>query len=645
MNFKIVIPVLTGSLLLATVARAESSFGQSFFSKQKPAIIAVAAENLPLSGNNTGVGPLVADAMRSACSAYGAQIAAIEPISLNSDIDSGNVSANDCKGIVRGNPQIAVVSMTGANIKKALEDVVSLGMSVRLCSVSPYVSGLRFSLDTGAVAGSRVSGLEVGSVETGYLPLDTSAIYKAALTAPAALSLWALRMAKSPRLCGNMDNAITAYITMLGKQGPIVNCRENRVNTTRATIAVFSDAHYFAPSLLVSDGVAFQTYLAQDRKLIAESHAIALETASRIRQSHPDICLVTGDLTKDGELQSDQEFSKILADSLKSTGIKVYVIPGNHDINNPEAYSYNGSAVTPVANVSPVDFTTIYKDFGFGDAIYRDDSSLTYIVQPMAGLWVLGIDACKYKNNVGHSNTGGALSPSTLAWIISKLDYARANNITVLGMMHHGLTEHFTGQSTMMMGIFKDYVIDNWTWLRDTLAGHGMKTVFTGHFHANDITERVTPAGSFVYDIETGSTVTWPCPFRTMSLSPERILTIATSHIDKIDYDTKGLPFQTYAEQTLRTGMTNLVDMTLVYQFGVPAAQAQALAPLVSNAWVAHYAGDETPSPVDIYTYSALKASPDPLTQGMGYALQSLWTDLSPSDNSLTIDLKSGVSN
>jgi hypothetical protein len=211
-------------------------------------------------------------------------------------------------------------------------------------------------------------------------------------------------------------------------------------------------------------------------------------------------------------------------------------------------------------------------------------------------------------------------------------------------MMHHGLTEHFTGQSTMMMGIFKDYVIDNWTWLRDTLAAHGMKTVFTGHFHANDITERVTPTGSFVYDIETGSTVTWPCPFRSISLSPERILNISTSHIDKIDYDTKGLPFQTYAEQTLRTGMANLVDLTLLYQFGVPAAQAQALAPLVSTAWIAHYAGDETPSPVDFYTYSALEASPDPLTQAMGYALQSLWTDLPPRDNTLTIDLTTGIS-
>jgi hypothetical protein len=90
--------------------------------------------------------------------------------------------------------------------------------------------------------------------------------------------------------------------------------------------------------------------------------------------------------------------------------------------------------------------------------------------------------------------------------------------------------------------------------------------------------------------------------------------------------------------------MANLVDLTLVYQFGVPAAQAQALAPLVSGAWIAHYAGDETPSPVDVYTYSALEASADPLTKAMGYALQSLWTDLPPRDNTLTIDLTTGIS-
>jgi len=67
----------------------------------------VAAENLPLSGNNTAWARLwrrheigLLGLWRSDCR--------IEPISLNSDIDSGNVSTNDCKGIVRGNPQIAL---------------------------------------------------------------------------------------------------------------------------------------------------------------------------------------------------------------------------------------------------------------------------------------------------------------------------------------------------------------------------------------------------------------------------------------------------------------------------------------------------------------------------------------------------------
>jgi len=68
--------------------------------------------------------------------------------------------------------------MTGANIKKTLEDLASIAISIHNAGVAPYVSGLRFSLDTGALAGSRVSGLEVGSIGAGYLPLDINAMYK-----------------------------------------------------------------------------------------------------------------------------------------------------------------------------------------------------------------------------------------------------------------------------------------------------------------------------------------------------------------------------------------------------------------------------------------------------------------------------------
>ena len=65
-----------------------------------------------------------------------------------------------------------------------------------------------------------------------------------------------------------------------------------------------SDLHYFSHSLLKSDGVAFQNYLAQDRKLIAESKAITSALVERINEEKPALFLVTGDLTKDGELAS-----------------------------------------------------------------------------------------------------------------------------------------------------------------------------------------------------------------------------------------------------------------------------------------------------------------------------------------------------
>jgi len=56
-----------------------------------------------------------------------------------------------------------------------------------------------------------------------------------------------------------------------------------------------------APSLLVRDGPAFQTYLAQDPKLLKESPAIPEQIATEVVQAQPQIVLVAGDLTKDGE--------------------------------------------------------------------------------------------------------------------------------------------------------------------------------------------------------------------------------------------------------------------------------------------------------------------------------------------------------
>src|SRR5664279_2565676 len=63
-------------------------------------------------------------------------------------------------------------------------------------------------------------------------------------------------------------------------------------------LLVFSDPHYFDPSLGTT-GSAFETYLASDRKLIAESDAIMRAMVGLVATENPQVVLVSGDLTKD----------------------------------------------------------------------------------------------------------------------------------------------------------------------------------------------------------------------------------------------------------------------------------------------------------------------------------------------------------
>ena len=262
---------------------------------------------------------------------------------------------------------------------------------------------------------------------------------------------------------------------------------------------VISDIHYFDPSLFTLPANAyFQGYLAADRKLIIESSAILKNVLATVMTEKPDFLLVTGDLTKDGE-KIDHLAVAALFKTLSDNGIKVLVIPGNHDVNNPAAASYTGSGTTTIANVSAADFASIYGNSGYGNAVERDPNSLSYVSEPVTGVWVMGIDACHYSP----SETAGSISATTLAWVKSIITKSKAQNKILLSMMHHGIVEHFVGQSTM----FSEYLISDWKNVSSMLADSGLNVVFTGHFHAQDISKGTGNKG-YLYDIETGSTVT-----------------------------------------------------------------------------------------------------------------------------------------
>jgi len=70
--------------------------------------------------------------------------------------------------------------------------------------------------------------------------------------------------------------------------------------------------------------------------------------------------------------------------------------------------------------------------------------------------------------------------------------------------------------------------------------------------------------------------------------------------------------------------------------YNVPSQYLADITPLFRNAFMAHYAGDEHITPAE-------QAKDDfvaQLSPQLGMVLQSLWTDLLPSDNEYSVDMR-----
>jgi 3',5'-cyclic AMP phosphodiesterase CpdA len=403
--------------------------------------------------------------------------------------------------------------------------------------------------------------------------------------------------------------------------------------------AVFSDPHRYDTDLGTS-GTAFDSYLAGDRKLLAESPAI-LDAAIKAllgMKEKLDFVIVSGDLTKDGERTGHEKFiAKMRA--LEESGLEVLVCPGNHDINNPNAVSYQGEATPPVANVTPAQFAQLYADFGFGQALERDADSLSYVAEPTPGLWVIAIDSCMYQDNLttDSSVATGSLKESTLGWIEGKVAEARRKDKRVIGFMHHGLVEHFTDESKLSA-----YVIDNWLNVSRRLSESGLKLVFTGHFHAQDVTkQRWDGSDLFIFDVETGSLATYPDPYRIVTIHAQGRVEISSRFIQSIAYDTGGLSFPEYSKNFLVNGFETLA-VAYLKEWGASDAIAEQMKSVAADTLIAHYSGDENPSEQSRSQVQRFVRSLNPVVSSLGSALQRLQTDLEPADNDVVFNIETG---
>ena len=349
-------------------------------------------------------------------------------------------------------------------------------------------------------------------------------------------------------------------------------------------IAVISDTHYLS-SKLAQSGDALSKFEAATGRNTEDLHAVLHQVITDLRNYKPDLLLITGDITNHGERASHIDFVATLK-PLTESGTRVYVVPGNHDVNVPNSNKYEGDLSSPTPSISAEEFAQLYGQYGYNDASKRDSASLSYLTEINDNVWLLCIDSNRHKEYRTSSISSGRISTETLQWALDILQDAQSKDIKVIGMMHHGLVEHMPYQSIF----FSDYLIKDWKSKAQLLADNGLKIMLTGHFHSNDVTLLTSDKGNTIYDIETGSLSGYPFPYRLMTLQND-VLNIETKFVESIP----GKPnlqeeYRLKTEQiTHRAAQSKINSMSLP----IPSEMKDAVVDLLVKMQLLHMKGDE----------------------------------------------------
>lgn len=287
------------------------------------------------------------------------------------------------------------------------------------------------------------------------------------------------------------------------------------------SLTVMADCHYRPHSMLGPIGE--QTGLPGDPlfwhtnttgQLTYEADAVMNEFLAKFEASPAQYLLVAGDLTDDGYLPEHLGIAQKFKDFEMKTGKKIFIINGNHDIRG---------AVTD-RSIHLADFKSIYHDFGYAEALSVHETTASYTAELQGKYRLIAIDP------VVHGSDISIVTPDLLAWIEAQVAAAKADGKNLVGMIHYSILEHFKNQNLAV----KYIMVDQYRDIASKLADWGIKVVFTGHVHGNDISGATTAKGNTIYDVETCSLIAYPNTYREVTFSDESII-IESKNIDRID--------------------------------------------------------------------------------------------------------------
>lgn len=312
------------------------------------------------------------------------------------------------------------------------------------------------------------------------------------------------------------------------------------------------------------------------------------------------LVIVVGDLTDDGQVLNQECAAGILSDYSRKYGMRFFLTPGNHDPKEPfgrgmssKMLSRDGSIrefvsektadasyatmIPELRSVGHAEQMACYWEYGYSPReddlywetpfsrynidtwsydkamaaadpqnrsyVYADgirDIDMSYLAEPVGGLWVLSIDCGVYlprKDGRGYENSSPGYNntlqhkPYLIPWVRKVVAEAEAHGKSLVAFCHFPATDFHDGATGLISDNWKKGAMNTGripnAAVMDSLAATGLRCHFAGHLHIDDVSDH-TYGGKTLTNIQVPSIATGVPAYKIVTTAGADSLTVET---------------------------------------------------------------------------------------------------------------------
>ncbi|MCR5484714.1 MAG: metallophosphoesterase [Clostridiales bacterium] len=316
--------------------------------------------------------------------------------------------------------------------------------------------------------------------------------------------------------------------------------------------AVLTDIHYYSKKNWV-DGDPYAYPPAHEQLYRRGSEEIIRSVFDDLcKDGMPQIVLISGDLTNNGEVTSHEEIRELLRE-LKSRGKRVYVTTATHDYRgNGLSYGFdkNNKKVDVPAFVRE-DLREFYREFGMDEAVDVHYETMCYSVDLTPEYRLLALNDDKGYDHAGFTD-------ECFDWIKRQAEDAKQKNMFIIAMTHHPVLS----PSPLYRLIAPGDLLEKGEVRAKAFADLGISFMFTGHSHIHNISSVTSDGGNVFYDISTSALVGFPPNYRTVRFDPESgKVEIKTTTVEDVpSLDTNGTSLSEFTEKQFLGTVGDILD-------------------------------------------------------------------------------------